>query len=79
MFYQTLRIPSEDDPPPQRFENSTPGPALGVPATAATKQRPGEIDLLALQIPNLININDRRQALLVCALPLINPNRHKGL
>jgi len=41
MFYQTLRIPSENDPQPQLFENSTQGPALGLPATAATTQMAG--------------------------------------
>jgi len=30
-------------------------------------------------IPNLINANGRRQALLVCSLPLVNPNGHRGL
>ena len=40
MFYQTLRIPSENDPQPQLFENSTQGLALSLPATTATRQRP---------------------------------------
>jgi hypothetical protein len=43
------------------------------PACVATRQRPGKIDL-SPAIPNLINANGRRQALLVCSLPLVNPN-----
>ena len=41
------------------------------PACVATRQRPGEIDLTPA-VPNLINANGRRQALLVCSLPLVN-------
>ena len=43
------------------------------PDWLATRQRPGEIDF-SPAMPDPINANGRRQALLVCSLPLVNPN-----
>jgi hypothetical protein len=48
-------------------------------ATVATRQsRRNRPHSSSIQ-PNLINANGRRQALLVCAHPLINPKGHIGL